>query len=491
MRETVIFYLNGQRQEAGPEDASMMLADYLRYRKALVGTKVVCAEGDCGACTVLSLVPEKGQYLPINSCITTVAQMDGRSLVSVDALAVRQASGAHSGLTPVQKAMVECHGSQCGFCTPGFVMALTGVVEKKLGSRSTGKKAIQPQEAKNALTGNLCRCTGYQSIIDAAVTIPVAKCSSVKDRFYSKAQEKDLKEATSNPVLLTGSEFSFHAPTSLKGAAGYLVKNPDVRMISAGTDLGVLHNKRKRQLRKTMSLHLIPVLGELKELGKGKVRVGAKVTLTELRLFLKKRAPEFARYLDIFASPQIKNVATLIGNVANASPIGDTPPPLLVLGAKVHAYGKAGKRVIPIDEFFLGYRKTALKPDEFIAAIDFDLPKDSDTLALYKVSQRKDLDISAVSAAFRLEWRAGKKKSLRAARVAMGGVAATPVRLKRTEAALLEAGASPKALTQAIEQIAGVLQSEISPISDVRGTGAFRRVLAENLLRKFLEEQVK
>jgi xanthine dehydrogenase small subunit len=478
VRDKIVFYLNGKRQEAGAEDAAMMLADYLRVRRSLPGTKIVCAEGDCGACTVLRLVPGRtgDQYQAVNSCILTVAQMDGSSLVTVDALA------DGDKLSPVQEAMVRCHGSQCGFCTPGFVMALTGLVEKR-----QGKEGFTAVEAKNALTGNLCRCTGYQPIVDATMAIRPSECIPLKKRYYSASQGKELKAAAAKPVRIAGSEFSFFAPKTFKDASAYLKKNPDARILSAGTDLGVLHNKRRRRLTRALSLHLVPGLDKIQLKGASRVSVGAGASLTELRRFLKKRVPEFARFLDVFASPQIKNVATLAGNVANASPIGDTPPFLLVAGAEVHAAGGRGKRVIPIDRFFEGYRKTALKPGEAIAAIEFEIPRKTETLSLYKVSQRKDLDISSVSAAFRVEWQGtGAKRRIARARIAMGGVAATPVRLRRTEEAL--AGAAPDRAT--LERAIGVLQSEIEPISDLRGSSAFRRVVTENLLRRFFEEQV-
>jgi len=489
LRNSVVFYLNGVRHEVGAEHARMMLSDYLRYEKSLTGTKVVCAEGDCGACSVLKLFPHeapkgslKNTFIPMNSCITTVAQMDGASLITVDALASGDPRDSKN-LSPVQSAMVNGHGSQCGFCTPGFVVTLTGAIENKLCQKKSGTH-LTPQEAKNALTGNLCRCTGYQPIIDAATSIELKKCESIKDRFYSKTQELDLKKVQSTPLLVKNDLFSLYAPRTAKDAARYLAKNKTARMIAASTDLGVLSNKGKLKFEKLISLHLVSDLYDLKKIGTGRVSVGARVTLSELRYFLKDLVPQFATFLDIFASPQIKNVATLIGNVGNASPIADTPPFLLVSDAIVHVVGARGKRKIPLEKFYLGYRKTALKTGEIITSIDFAIPKKGQSLALYKTSQRKDLDISIVNAAIRVNWTNAKKTVIKDVNIAMGGIAATPLRLVKTEKLLKGAILSDETLMKAV----AALHSEMTPLSDLRSSSSYRRVIVENMFMKFFRE---
>jgi xanthine dehydrogenase small subunit len=482
MRNQVVLYLNGSRTVVPDHHAGSMLSDYLRYERGLTGTKVVCAEGDCGACSVLRLVPGQSKsplFLPINACIVTVAQCDGTSLVTVDAL-------AESGkLSPSQSAMVESHGSQCGFCTPGFVVALTGLVEKKLcaGIRSGNCSA---REAKNALTGNLCRCTGYQPIVDAATAIDLKKCRSVAERFYSKAQEKDLKKIRSTPLRIETEALRFYAPKKMTDAARALAKDSEMRILGAATDLGVAVNKGKIKLPSILSLHLVPELYSTK-ITKTRVTVGARVTLTEIRTLLKGKIPEFSKFLDLFASPQIKNSATLVGNIANASPIGDTPPFLLVAGATLHVAGPRAKRKIPLEKFYLGYRKTALKRGEMITAVEFDIPSIGESLALYKTSQRKDLDISAVNAAFRVQWTDRSRKKMKSVRIALGGVAATPVRVFSVERLL--GGKSPDAET--LKTAMTELQSTLKPMSDLRGSSAFRRVLLENLFTKFFREQAE
>lgn len=473
-RDYALLFINGDRIEARGELAAMMLSDFLRYKKGLTGTKVVCAEGDCGACTVLRKFCGAGQktsyYEPINSCITTLGQMDGSSLITVEYL-------NRPGLDPVQARMVECHGSQCGYCTPGFVMALKGLTEKKCASDA---KKITEKEAKNALTGNLCRCTGYRQILDAAVSIPLEKSLSLNKDSKLVGAEKSLRRETEIPFLIETEAFAFYAPIKIKDAAKYLKKNPGSRILGAGTDLGVAVNKGKLRFNTVISLHLISDLYEAKKVGNKKdgfkMRVGARVTLEKLRCALKESFPEFANYLDIFASPQIKNVATLVGNIANASPIGDTLPLLLAMNARKHVVGSQKARWIEMNDFFLGYRLVALKKDEIIEFVEFDLLSEEESLFLLKTSQRKDLDISSVNGAIRFS-----KDSIR---VALGGVAGVPYRLRKLEALLEEKAKSPNHNQEAID----LLQKEIRPLSDLRGSQAMRRILAENFLKESLQK---
>ena len=472
MRNKVIFYLNGKRHEVGAEQASMMLGDYLRYEKNLTGTKIVCAEGDCGACSVLRYFPhakgtDDNNYLPINSCITVVANLDGSSLVTVDALK------DENELHVAQKAMIKCHGSQCGFCTPGFVVALTGLVEEKIAKKETTLNVV---EAKNCMTGNLCRCTGYQPIIDAALTMDLKKAQSVKERFFSPEQKEVLEEKFQTGIAIETEEFSYSAPKTIKEALNYLAANPDTRIVGASTDLGVVHNKRKITLTKLLSLHLIQDLYDI-QLKNNVVTLGARVTMTEFRHFMKDKCPEVSNYLDIFASPQIKNLATVVGNVANASPIGDTPPALLALNASVIVNGN---KEILLSDFFIDYRKTALQTGELITGIKFHLPKAGADFKLYKNSNRKDLDISAVNLGVHVEWNDHLKTSIKNIYIAAGGVAATPVRFKRTE----------DSLKTSLDLVAAVkiLHTEFKPVSDVRASGAYRHILIENFLRRFFAE---
>lgn len=475
MRNKIIFYLNGIRKEVKDELAGMMLAEYLRYDQGLTGTKIVCAEGDCGACSVLRYFPHiKGvdtrNYQPINSCITLVAQLDGSSLVTIEALKDKDR------LHETQRAMVECHGSQCGFCTPGFVMALAGMVEEKLSKK---ENSINTQEAKNCMTGNLCRCTGYLPIIHAALSIDLSKCESIKKRFYSAQQEAELTKVFSESVLIESDDFSFFAPKTLSEATDYLKLHPDAKILAAGTDLGVLTNKRKIQLKKILSLHLIRSLYEMNING-DEISIGARVTHGEFRHFMKDKLPEFSKYLDIFASPQIKNVGTIVGNIANASPIGDTPSAFLALKAKVIIHGLSGVREVDLHQFFLDYRKTALIPGEIITQVKFKLPSSLSEVRFYKNSNRKDLDISAVNFAVSVTWKDESKNEISDVILAAGGVAATPIRFYKTESFLKNSFN----LTGAISE----LHSEMKPLSDLRASSTYRHILLEHFLTQFFSE---
>ncbi len=477
-RDFILFYLNGERHEVRNDDCGLMLSEYLRIVKNLTGTKIVCAEGDCGACSVLRYFPYSAKkeniFLPINSCIATVAQMDGSSLITVEAL----------GFTPVQRAMVNCHGSQCGFCTPGFVMALTGLVEKKICSKNISAN-LTAQESKNALTGNLCRCTGYQPIIDAAQSIDLTKYGSVNEKFLSAPIKKDLLKNLKIPVEIKNDDFYFMAPIKNLDAAKALSKKN--QLLAAATDLGVVHNKRKIKLNQLVSLHMVSDLYQIKKT-KNRLSVGARITLAELRTQIKDLIPEFANFLDLFASPQIKNIATLVGNVATASPIADTPPFLLTMNTTVEIQGPKSKRTVDLESFFKGYRKIDLKPNELITRLNFDIPKKNEILKLYKVSERKDMDISAINFALRLSWsdqaQTEKNLQIKDLKIAVGGVAATTLRLYKTEKFLINK--SPTA--ENLEKAAEIIHQEIAPLSDLRASDSFRHIVAENLFHKFFRE---
>lgn len=478
MRNNVIFYLNGKRHALGADKAAMMLADYLRYDQALTGTKVVCAEGDCGACSVLRYFPhikgvDSGNFVAINSCITPVATLDGSSLLTIESL--KQDEKLHEA----QRSMVDNHGSQCGFCTPGFVMALAGLVEEKINRKET---IIDEKEAKNCMTGNLCRCTGYQGIINAALDIDVKKEKSLKERYFNQAQLDDLKNSFSQSVMIASDHYSFFAPKTLDEACAYLNSNPETRIIASSTDLGVVHNKRKMKLTKLMSLHLIESMYELG--GENRIALGARVTHAEFRHFIKNKIPDLANYLDIFASPQIKNIGTIVGNIANASPIGDMPPVFLALDADVILQSVRGERKIALHEFFLDYRKTARAADEIITRVEFDLPQKNTHFKAYKNSNRKDLDISAVNMVMRVDWSESEDNVVKDLRLAAGGVAAIPLRLKKTEAFLKNKKIDQQVLNQAAQGI----QSEFTPLSDVRASAAYRRIIVENYFMRFFCE---
>jgi xanthine dehydrogenase small subunit len=473
MRNFILVYVNGKRHEVRGPQTLMMAADWLRREVGLVGTKIVCAEGDCGACTILRAQPKAGsakipEFVPINSCIATVMHLDCSSVVTVEGM---QDAGV---LSPVQNAMRQCHASQCGYCTPGFVMAMSGLFEKcdKTDART----------AANYLTGNLCRCTGYAPIIEAAKAVRQEPQFRASTRYMSEAVLTDLREHQKISFMAeTADKHKVFAPTRLEAACKQKSREPDSRVIGAATDLGVLANKGKDLPDSLISLRHISKLNGVKFDG-DRVWIGANTSLSELRRKIGKRVPEFARLLDIFASPQIKNAATLVGNIANASPIGDSLPFLLVMNADLHLAAwhneKLTERTLALNASFVGYRKLAMAADEIITGVSFAVPGEKSKLRIFKASQRKDLDISAISAAFLMEMDGD---SITSFAVAFGGVAATPIRVKALEDFMI----NKKVADIDIEAAAKILLQSIHPLSDVRGSAEYRKMLAANLLRRF------
>jgi xanthine dehydrogenase small subunit len=470
MRSHLVLYINGRRVTVSGEDAFLPLSSFLRYQLQQTGTKVVCAEGDCGACSVMIAFPErksvKGlpEFRVMNSCIAPTYLMDGASIVTVEGLK------KDSELCEVQKKMVECHGSQCGFCTPGFVVALSYMFE--------AKKKITEQDAKNYTTGNLCRCTGYLPIINAAMACDPNKIESIKKRYLTPAIQKDLAKVSKESFQIKTAAKMVHGPTSAKDVSKILVKHKNARIISSATDLGVMYNKEKTELEHMITLHHVSDLFEVKSV-KNKMYVGAKVDLSTLQKAMRPVVPAFADFLRLFASPQIRNVATLVGNIANGSPIADTLPFLFVMNAQLEIQGPRLKRLAPINGFYKGYKKMDLKPGEWISGVNIPLPAKDERVYLYKISQRRDLDISTVNAGFFVK---GTKK-IEDLRIAYGGVGPTVLRLPNSEKFLKENFHS-----DGISKVTTLAQKEIAPLSDLRGSEAFRRKVSSNIFKKFYLE---
>ena len=479
MRDTILVHINGTPHRVGAEQAFETLARFLRYDERLTGTKIVCEEGDCGACTVLVGRRENGglRYRPVNSCIQFLFQLDCTSIVTVEGL----------GFTPVQEAMVRCHGAQCGYCTPGFVMAMAGMFETV--DRAT------PDDVRVACTGNLCRCTGYESIIRAGVETenqpkiealypsepileaiaqverePVRIVAGGELRVASASAADDAAPATRNQQPAT-----FYRPTTLEDAVAF--KNATTVIAQGATDFGVWCTKRNFVAETILSLDGIDALGDI-TVRDGMLAVGGRVTLAQFESVVRDLVPALAPIMDRFGSPQIKNAGTLAGNIANASPIADSLPFLFVTNAKLELAGKAGTRTVAINDFYLGYKKLDLRPDEIITRILIPLPADGDTLRLYKISKRSHLDISTFTAAMLMQRTDGRIESMR---LAYGGVAPVVLRLKKTEAFLAGKAIAKETFAEAGE----IARSEIAPITDVRGAKETRLQLAENILTKF------
>jgi len=478
VRAFIRLAINGEILDISGPDCFMMLADYLRKRLYLTGTKIVCAEGDCGACTILRAFQPPGgsdapKFVSVNSCITMMVQLDGCHIVTIEALADR------GTLSMVQQAMVDHHGSQCGYCTPGIAMSLTGMFE-------ACKAPPDVQTIKNNLTGNLCRCTGYSPIIEAAAAVEHSTYERLADRFLTTDLVAALQESAAIPIAIHTDFGQVFAPVTLAAMSGLRQKWPTATILSSGTDLGVQFNKGLRPLGDLISLHLLADLYKFK-VTSDHMEIGARVTLEELRQLCLPYVPEFSDLLNVFASPQIKHIATLAGNIANASPIGDTLPFLLVSDATVNLRQKGQQRTIPLKDFFIGYRKTALFSGEFIESVQILLPKAGEVLRLYKACTRKDLDISAVSAAFLLSFKenvSGAGPQINKVRLALGGVAAVPLRLLQVEEWLTGKPWTDAVQRAALEQI----QVAIHPLTDVRGSGAYRRLLVTHFFRQFCLE---
>jgi xanthine dehydrogenase small subunit len=474
MRDYVLMYVNGKRFQIRGETAFSSLSDFLRCELGFVGTKVVCAEGDCGACTVLvgRLDGNQVRYETVDSCIQFLYQLDCKHVVTVEGL------HRDGQLHPVQEALVKHHGSQCGFCTPGFVMALTGMFEDKA--------AADQERMQLALTGNLCRCTGYLPILEAGLSLDPQTLITVAEQYSSRAMIEDLHQHMLEPVLIETAEANryvapvrrtFFSPRHLHEALDFKTRHPESLIVSGGTELGVLRNKKGFDPPALLSLTFLPGLSQI-VCEDDTVIIGANVTWTQIEAYMKEAFPEFYKIIIRFGSPQIRNVATLVANVAHGSPIADSLPFLYITGAELELVRQSGTRRVQINDFYKGYKVKDLAADEIITRIFIPLPAPDELLKLYKVSKRNDLDIATFGAGIRVR-KAGD--IITRALIAYSGVAPTVVRLPSTEAFLQGKLFSEETFQQAGREA----RQEIQPISDVRGSRDFRLQLAENILRKF------
>jgi xanthine dehydrogenase small subunit len=472
MRETIQFLLNGEpaRIDLGPGSPwrpTTTVLQYLRAHPEYRGVKEGCAEGDCGACTVV--VAEEGsdgtlQYRAVDSCLLFLPTLDRKDLITIEGL--RATDGA---LHPVQDAIVRHSGSQCGFCTPGIVMSLFALYY------TAG--TIDRPAVLDALAGNLCRCTGYRPVVDAALD----SCSHPgPDKFSAAAPGvlARLRAIPADDILIETDRHAYCRPVTLAFALRYRSAHPETVIINGATDVALRVTKRHEHLASILDLSGIAELRSLR-LSAAAIDAGAGVTIEELRHAAAGRIPALADMLSVFGSRQIRNVATLGGNLGTGSPIGDTLPVLLALDATVTVAGPRGERVVSIHDFFTGYRTTACGPDEFIVAVHIPVPPAGTDVRAFKVSRRRDLDISTVSAAMRL--RSTGDGRVDEIVLAYGGMAATPKRATATEEFL-----SGKPWSRAtVDAAMDVVVTDFSPLTDVRGSAQYRMLIARNLLLKF------
>jgi len=446
---TIRFLLNGEPQAVDAPPTTTLL-DWLRETRGLTGTKEGCNEGDCGACTVM--VTDETGARALNACILFLPQLDGRAVRTVEGIA-----GPDGALHPVQQAMVEHHGSQCGFCTPGFIVSMAT-------AHLNGRTDFDDQ-----LAGNLCRCTGYAPIIRAA---EAAALAPVPDWMEADAEMLDLL-AHDVPA---GSEIAL--PHSADALAEWYEAHPDGTLIAGATDVGLWVTKNLRDLAPVAFLNQCDDLKGIVS-DKETIRIGAMTSLTELGDFIADRHPSFAEMIRRYGSVQVRNAATVGGNIANGSPIGDSPPALIALGATLHLRKGDDRRSLPLEEFFIDYGKQDRAPGEFVEAVS--VPVQPDRLRVYKLSKRFDQDISAVCGAFSISVEDG---TVTQARIAFGGMAGTPKRASTVEAALVGQPWARASVDAARARFA----EDFTPLSDMRASAAYRLETASNMLLRYFGE---
>ena len=447
-------------------DPNQTILSFIRDRLKKTGTKEGCAEGGCGACTIVlgELENKKIKYKAINSCISFTPTLHGKQLIVVENLVSK--NGTYH---PVQEAMAKYHASQCGFCTPGFVMSIFAM--------SKNKNNNNKDDIKDAISGNLCRCTGYRPIIDAAKNIK----KKYSDEFYknSKKTINLLKKIHSKSIIIENKNKKYFAPKTINELRTVIQKNPDSDFLSGGTDLSLKVTKDRQEIKKIINLNNIKELNFIKTKN-NEIIFGSTTPLIQVEKFILKYYPDFNNILRRYGSVQIRNVGTIGGNIATASPIGDTLPLLLSLNAKIIIQTKKGNKQILLNNFFIKYRKTKLKKGEFIKSIIIPIYKNHNFKA-YKISKRFDDDISSVCASFNFKI---KDQRIQDVAIAYGGMAEIPKRAKNCENFLKNS----KFSEDIFEKAKDLLKRDFNPISDMRASKQYRLEVAENLLIKFFIE---
>ncbi len=471
IRNQIRFRLNDQLIELDDITPALTLLDFLRLDQKLCGTKEGCAEGDCGACTVLVGRLSGGElvYESVNACIRFVGSLDACHVVTVEHLKSKDGK-----LHPVQQAMVDNHASQCGFCTPGFVMSLYGLW-------MTNPKPSN-NDIETALQGNLCRCTGYEPIIHAAQSI--SKNGKVDDdplileRQSVKRQLVELSDGAR--VEIHYSDELLIVPSSVEDLADARQNHPDSTIVAGSTDVGLWVTKMMRNISPAIFISHLEELHGINTKNDS-INVGACVTYTEMQGLISSHLPQLKEYWNRIGGEQVRNMGTIGGNVANGSPIGDTPPILIALGATVTLRCGKKQRSVLLQEFFIDYGKQDREPGDFVESINIPLPAKGDVFAAYKVSKRRDEDISAVCSAFKLRISDGVVSD---AIIAFGGMAGIPKRASDVEAELIGKPWNEENVSKAKASF----DKDFTPLSDWRASAEYRALIAKNLLQRFFLE---
>jgi xanthine dehydrogenase small subunit len=473
----ITFLLNGESVQLEDVPPTRTLLDWLREDRGLTGTKEGCNEGDCGACTVM--VTDKTGAKALNACILFLPQLDGRAVRTVEG-----AAGPDGTLHPAQQAMIDLHGSQCGFCTPGFIMSM-------VASHANGATDHDTQ-----LAGNLCRCTGYAPIIRAAEateTAPVPPwitqdlCFFSSEKLRGEAEGRGAEppstpnlraEPPSTPNLRAEPPCNLYLPQNADELADIFAAHPDATLVAGATDVGLWVTKQLRNLDPVIFLAGCEDLKDI-TVTDGEIRLGAMADMTAVRQVIAPLHPSYGEMIRRYASVQVRNAATIGGNVANGSPIGDNPPALIALGATLHLRHGSTRRSLPLEDFFIGYGRQDRAPGEFVEAIT--IPRQADALKVYKLSKRFDQDISAVLGAFNITVENG---TVTAARIAFGGMAGIPKRARHVEQALIGQPWTAATIAEAQREF----DKDFTPMSDMRASADYRLETARNLLARCYDD---
>ncbi len=478
MHNTVRFILAGQVEEIRNCAPTQTVLEFLREEKGLTGSKEGCAEGDCGACTVVvgELHENRIRYRAVNSCIQFLPSLDGKQLVTVEDLTPKN-NLAEAELHVVQQAMVDQHGSQCGFCTPGFVMSLFAMYHNR------SEADVKRSDIDLGLAGNLCRCTGYAPIVRAAEQ---ALATERNDRFTADEQHiiNLLKTIQPTEALeINSANGQFYAPHTVDELCRLLQTHPQATLVAGATDVGLWVTKQQRSLEKVIYLGAVEKLKEIKN-ENGYLSIGAAVSYTDATQAITSRYPKFLSLIERIGATQVRNAGTIGGNIANGSPIGDMPPGLIAIGARLNLRSLQGQRCIDLEDYFISYGKQDLESGECVEQILLPGPKENQIFATYKISKRIEQDISAVCAAFSIQLNNG---TITNARVCFGGMAEIPKRAAACEQVLNGSSWSQQTITEAKQ----ALLDDFTPLTDMRASAGYRQQVSQNLLQRFFLEHTE